>query len=113
MRKKKVQSPFAKNLKAVMVERQLTVRGVAELAGVSASVTQDWLSGTIPHDLQAVAKVAGALKIDFQWLLTGTHAVAGIHDLSLSEIFDIENDPAFSGIFVLEAKRLKRKGGRQ
>lgn len=110
MRKKKVESPFGKNLKAVMTERSLSVRSVAELAGVSHSVVQDWLAGTVPHDHQAVAKMTDALKVDFMWILTGIHSRTDVKGMSLSEIFDVQPDPAFSGIFVLEAKRLKRRG---
>lgn len=110
MRKKKMVSPFGKNLKAVMTERSLSVRGIAEIAGVGPSVVHDWLSGTNPHDYYAVSKIAHSLKVDFQWLLTGAHSQVNLKNLSLSEIFDVQPDPSFSGIFILEAKRLKKRG---
>lgn len=112
MRKKKIDSPFAKNLRSVMKEKNLSVRKVAALCGLSSSVVQDWLSGTVPHDLQAVARFANSneARCDFQWLVTGSHSRIAINDLSLSEIFDVEDEPSFSGMFIIEAKRLRRKG---
>ncbi len=110
MRKKKIDSPFGKNLKAVMTERSLSVRGIAEIAGVGPSVVQDWLSGTNPHDYLSVSKISHTLKIDFQWLLTGTHSQVNVKNLSLSEIFDVQPDPSFSGMFIIEAKRIKKRG---
>jgi transcriptional regulator with XRE-family HTH domain len=107
--RRRVESSFAKNLKTVMDERGINLKGAAELAGVSPSVVHAWLQGGSPADLGAVAKLANALKCDFQWLLTGTRSTVGVRELPLSELFDIQDDPTFSGLFLVEAKRLKKR----
>ena len=107
--RKKIESPFAGNLKRLMHDRGLSAKAVAELAEVSPSVVQDWLSGSVPHNLNSVAKLSNAIKSDFQWLLTGEHGKVNVKEMSLSELFEIEPDPSFSGIFMLEAKRLKKR----
>jgi transcriptional regulator with XRE-family HTH domain len=108
--RKSIESPFRKNLQGLMKEKGLTAKRVAELSGVSPTVVQNWLTGSVPHNFLAVASLANALGVDFQWLLTGVHGAAPtINALSLAELFDIETDPSFSGLFMLEAKRLRRK----
>lgn len=105
--RKRVQSPFADNLRMVMKEHGLTQRKASEICGVSVAVINEWLSGAQPHDLQAVLKLCKAVKSDFKFLLTGEKSELG--DLDLKDLFNIEDDPTFSGLFLLEAKRLKRK----
>ena len=108
--RKPLDSPFRKNLQSLMREKGLTAKKVAELSGVSPTVVQNWLTGSVPHNFLAVASLSTALGVDFQWLLTGVHGAAPtVNALSLGELFDIEPDPSFSGLFMLEAKRLKRK----
>lgn len=107
----RVKSPFADNLKAILAERGLTQRGAAEIAGVHVAVLNEWLQGASPADHVAVMKLCTGLRVDFQWLLTGVHSNPDLSKTSLAELFDIEPDPDFSGLFLLEAKRLKRKGG--
>ena len=107
--RKKRSSPFAKNLKEILEARGITQRGAAELAQVGVAVINDWLSGSIPHDHEAVLRLCRGLKTDFQWMLTNTHTETKIKEMSIQEIFETENDPAFSGIFQIEAKRLKRR----
>jgi transcriptional regulator with XRE-family HTH domain len=105
--RKKVTSPFGQNLKAVMQRQNLTQRKVAEICGVSVSVVNDWLAGSQPHDLGVVLKLCNEFNLDFKWLLTGQKS--SIASLKLEDIFHIEDDPSFSGLFLLEAKRLKKK----
>ncbi|MGK5087855.1 helix-turn-helix transcriptional regulator [Bdellovibrionota bacterium FG-2] len=107
--RQRVASPFANNLKSVMAERGINLKSAADLAGVSPPVVHAWLQGGAPADFLAVAKLAKALGTDFQWLLTGGHAEANAARLPLNEIFNIQNEPAFNGIFMIEAKRLQRK----
>ena len=107
--RKKLDSPFSKNLKDLMQSRGLTAKAVAELAEVSPSVVQDWLAGSVPHNLKSIAKLANSVNSDFQFLLTGTHGKVNVKELSLSELFETEPDPSFSGVFLLEAKRLKKR----
>ena len=107
--RKKVASPFAKNLKRILDERGISQRGAAEIAQTNVAVINDWLGGAVPHDHGAVLRLCKALKCDFQWLLTDSHTETKIQEMTLQEIFETESDPAFSGIFQIEAKRLKRR----
>jgi transcriptional regulator with XRE-family HTH domain len=106
----RVVSPFAANLKTILAERGVTMRGAAEVAGVNHSVVNDWLAGSQPSDPMAVLRLCRALKCDYQWLMTGTHPEATVKEMALNEIFEVKDEPDFSGIFVIEAKRLKRRG---
>ncbi len=105
----KISSPFAQNLKQILDDRGVSLRKAADICGVEPSVLHGWLQGTSPQDIQKVLKLCNELKCDFQWLLTGTRDKINAKEMSLSELFDMENDPTFSGIFMIEAKRLKRK----
>lgn len=106
----KSSSPFAKNLKA-LAERGISQKSASELAGVTPATLNDWLGGTQPSDPIAVQRLCRALKADFEWLLTGEKSRVEPRELSLAEVFDVQDDATFSGIFQIEAKRLKRKGG--
>ncbi len=108
--RKRAESPFSKNLKSILTDRGVSQKAAAELAGVSQSTIVDWTTGSNPTDPLAVQRLCRALKCEFEWLLTGEISKAEIKGLSLSEIFDVQGDAAFSGIFQIEAKRLKRKG---
>ena len=107
--RKRVESPFAANLKQKMIECRFNYRGIAKMAGVSPSVIHAWVNGGQPHDFNAVARLAHGLKCDFQWLLTGSTSQLELKTLSLTELFDIKDEPALSGIFLIEAKRLRRR----
>ncbi len=61
--------PLRATLAALMAQRELTLQQVADLAGVKKSVVQGWLSGSNPHDLRAVARLAKALGVGFKSLL--------------------------------------------
>lgn len=99
--------PFGKILKGIMSERNLTVRAVAELAGVSASVVQSWLNQSNPHDLKAISKLAQALGLSFKTLLLGeVDSVSG--PTTIAEIF--EEQDIFDGICRVSIKRLKERG---
>lgn len=102
-------SVFAKNLKQILAERGISQRGAADLAKTNPSVINDWLSGAQPLNLDPIVLLCRALKCDFQWLLTGTRSELSSKELSLTELFDMQADPMTSGIFMIEAKRLKRR----
>jgi transcriptional regulator with XRE-family HTH domain len=108
--RKKIQSPFAKNLKSILDERGLSQKAAAEIAGITASTVNDWLAGSQPADLLSVQRLARALKVDFEFLVTGSQSRVSLQDLSMTELFDSEPDPSFSGIFEISARRLRRKG---
>ena len=101
-------SPFGANLRRVLEERQLTGKAAAEICGVAPSVIADWLAGGMPTNLMAVQKLAIALKVNFEWLLTGRTSSVEQRDLSMTELFE-EHDVGLNGIFKIEAKRLVRK----
>lgn len=107
--RKKVESPFARNLKLILGERGLSQKSAAEIMGVSVSVVNDWLQGVQPHNHGALLKLCRAVNCDFQWLLTGERSQAVTGTSNLHEFFDVQDEPMFSGMFVLEAKRLKIK----
>lgn len=69
--RKRVDSPFAKNLKNILEERGISQRAAAEIAGVNSATINQWLSGSQPNDSMAVLKLCKGLRCDFQWLLTG------------------------------------------
>lgn len=78
--------PFRSILQALMDERGLTMAQVGQLAGVSKTVVQSWLSGASPHDLPAVARLAKALGISFKGLLLG--ATEEDATTTVAEMFD-------------------------
>lgn len=111
--RKRISSPLGKNLRKVLEERAISQRGAAELAGVQVSVINGWLTDSIPHDLSAVQRLCRGLKVDFEWLLTGERSKLNIGDVPLSEIFDVEDEADFSGVFEISARRLRRKEGKK
>ena len=110
--RKRVSSPFAKNLKSILDERGLNQKSAAAIAEVAPATIADWLSGSMPNDPIAVQRLCKALNCSFEWLLTGTEHTVDKQSIALSELFDFEIDPTFSGIFEISAKRLRRRGGK-
>jgi transcriptional regulator with XRE-family HTH domain len=108
-KRKKTTGPFANNLRAILEERGISQRGAAEIMGINVAVVNTWLQGTYPNDPNIVLKLCRALSCDFQWLLTGEQSQTNKTNITLSELFEIHNEPSFSGIFMVEAKRLKRR----
>lgn len=95
--------PFGRILKKFMDERRLTVRAVAEMAGVRSSVVQGWCDGSNPHDLLAVERLAKALGVGFKQLLLGGTEASAAPD-GLSENFDRQD--LFDGVCQVTIKRL-------
>jgi len=108
--RKRVNSPFAKNLKEILEERDLSQKAAAAIAEVAPATIADWLSGSMPNDPIAVQRLCKGLNCSFEWLLTGAQTTVDQKNISLSELFNFEEEPSFSGIFEISAKRLKRKG---
>lgn len=95
--------PFGKILRQEMKDRQLTVRALGELSGVSPSVVQGWLNNVNPHNLHAVAQLAEALGMSFKGLLLGQReSLEG--GGSLSEI--LEEREFFEGICRIKLQLL-------
>lgn len=99
--------PFGKILKSIMEDRDLSVRAIAEMAGVRPSVVQSWISSANPHDLQAVSKLAKALNIEFKKLLLGESDAELKGANSISDIF--EEKEFFEGICKVSIQRLVPK----
>lgn len=95
--------PFGKILSAIMKERGLTLKQVAQMAGVSLSVASDWTAGNTPRDLQAVHKLAKSLGVEFSSLLLGeSETVREV--VSISELF--EENEMFDGLVRINIKRV-------
>jgi transcriptional regulator with XRE-family HTH domain len=105
----KVEAPFAENLRRIMDERAVSLKSVATMAGVGSPVVSSWLQGSMPHDPLAVQRLARALSVDFEFLLTGESSRTDPSSISLHELFR-EEQTAFSGIFRIQATRLVRRG---
>lgn len=101
--------PFKKILKQIMEDRELTIKLIGEMSGVSTSVAQSWLEGSTPHDLHAVARLAKALNMSFKGLLLGEPEGSG--QITAAELF--EEQDFFDGICKISIKRLlPRKRGK-
>lgn len=77
--RKKIQSPFAKNLKLILTERGISQKAAAEIANVTPATLNDWLAGSVPNDHIAVQRLCRALGCSFEWLLTGSDDLAGLN----------------------------------
>ena len=114
--KKKIRSkssdqlPFGKILRQEMKDRQLTVRAVGELSGVSPSVVQGWLNNVNPHNLYAVAQLAESLGMSFKGLLLGQRESLDGGG-SLSEI--LEEKDFFEGICRVKIQLLEPREKRR
>lgn len=108
--RKKIESPFSKNLSSVLAERGISQKTAAAMAEVTPATMSDWTSGaSLPHDHLKIEKLCRALNCDFQWLLTGTHSQVDLQNISLAELFESDKDAMFSGVFEISARRLRRK----
>ena len=70
-RRPRPESPFARILNSLLLEKGMRVREAARIGGVSPSTITDWTSGTLPTNYIAVKKLADALGVSFCFLLTG------------------------------------------
>ncbi|AHI07277.1 hypothetical protein BDW_13885 [Bdellovibrio bacteriovorus W] len=67
----KKQIAFGRVLSSIMKEKKLSLKQIANMAGVSISVVSDWTAGNVPRDLEAVFKLSSALDVEFSMLLLG------------------------------------------
>lgn len=113
-KRKMVNSPFGKNLSALLKERGLRQSDAAKLIGVAPSVINTWISNASPQNLKAVLNLCEALDADFQEVLTGVPSHSSeIEKSHLGEFFDVDEKDQLTGIFFVQAKRLKPKGRRK
>ncbi|PCI26302.1 hypothetical protein COB52_06115 [Candidatus Kaiserbacteria bacterium] len=103
-------SPFTVNFNAVTKERGLSVRALAAILEVPESTAHDWLQGVQPTDMGPLVRLCATTGVDFQFLMTGTYSKASDPaSIPLTQIFDTSEEEAFSGIFEISARRLKRR----
>lgn len=102
--------PFPTILSKIIQERRLTLKEVAALAGVSISVIENWLSGSVPHDLAAVDRLAGKLGIPFKKLLLGLNETVDAPS-SIGQLFTEQE--LFEGLVKLKITRLNPKNGQE
>ncbi len=93
----------------MITERGLTQKAIAQLADVPVSTVCGWVSGVLPTDPLAAYRLAKALNVDFQWLLTSESSKGRPSEIPISEIFDLQDEPAMTGMFGITARRLKKK----
>lgn len=109
--KKRIESSFSKNLKSILEERGISQKAAAAIAEVTPVTVNDWVhnASSSPQNHLAIQRLCRALNCDFEWLLTGSQSRVDIKDISMTELFESEPDPSFSGIFEISARRLRRK----
>lgn len=99
--------PFARNLRKLMEDRGLSQKEICQQTAIKTTTLNDWLGGTTPSDLVAVAELCRVLKVDFQVLLLGSRPEHDYEEKVFMKLFDIEDSHMeFSGVFLIEAKRL-------
>lgn len=109
--RKRVDSPFPKNLKQVQEEKGLSLRAIAAICKVKPNVVHGWLHGSQPQNLDSILRLCVATEVDFQWLLTGVRKEAKAGKLRLEDHFDIEPEQELSGLFIVDIRRLRPKSG--
>lgn len=100
--------PFKDILKRIKNERNLSVRALAAMAEVGESVAQSWLNGAVPHDLQAVARLAKGLGLSFRELLLGEDET-NVRAVNVTDLF--EESDLFEGICKVSIKKLTPRKG--
>lgn len=62
---------FAKNLKKIIDERNLTPKMISDATGIPRSNIGDWLAGTEPRLNDSIIKLAKYLGCSIDYLMTG------------------------------------------
>lgn len=89
-----------------MAEKDLTIRELSKVSGISSSTIDGWRNGATPADYLAVLKVARVLGVSFTFLLTGeTEAMDGNLPNPITSAFD-EGEPFFDGYAKIRIQRL-------
>lgn len=119
--RKRPDSSFRHQLNEVMLDHNLSLDAVAKICGVSKSVVFDWTQGAIPQDFSKILKLCKACEVDFQWLMTGERPTRehpssapqkkhfSLDDICLDPSVMVDADPEFSGIFLVEMKRIRKR----
>lgn len=105
-RKRSGPTPFSKILRALMTEKEVSVREAAELAGVGISTVDNWRSGALPEDYSAVKRLAKSLGVSMEFLLTGEEdKFDGNHLPSVTAVFQ-DGGALFDGYAKITIQRL-------
>lgn len=72
------------------------------------STINDWVAGTVPHDLQRVGLLAQRLGVSFSWLVLNREEQ--YREPTLAEFFDEVPAEHLTGFYRIEARRLIPKG---
>jgi hypothetical protein len=100
----------SRNLQKVLEERDMSARAGAALADVPQSTFTSWVNGSsLPMDFLALQRFAKGAKVNFEWLCTGKVETPKANNVE--ELFEVDNgEPALSGLYLLEARRVRPKG---
>jgi len=104
-RSQKEKSLFAKNLRALMAEKKVTVRAAAAIAGVGTSTIDNWRGGALPEDFVAVKRLAHSFGVSFSFLLTGGDDSSPDRLPLIAEVFD-DGGALFDGYAKITIQRL-------
>ena len=73
------------------------------MAGVAKSVAHSWISGSIPQNLPAVARLADALELNFKTLLLGSEE----NHSATNNLIDLQESPElFDGVCHVTIRKL-------
>ncbi|MFK7873709.1 MAG: helix-turn-helix domain-containing protein [Oligoflexales bacterium] len=98
---------FSKRLLRLMSESNVTIREIANCAGVSTSTIDSWRAGTkSPSDYEAVYRVAQKLDVSFSYLLVGQDEETHERKMTLRDFID-ETEDLVSGLFEVKVRRIK------
>lgn len=105
-KRKRSESPFAKNLAYLMKEKNMGVREAARIAGVSHGTISNWSAGVAPEDFMAVKKLAKGLGVTFSWLMTGEDDSRSLTNVAtVAEVFS-DGGMLFDGFAKITIQRL-------
>lgn len=105
-RKRSGPTPFAKILRNLMAEKNMSVRAAANIAKVGASTIDNWRAGALPEDYSAVKRIAKGLGVSLSFILTGEDEIRDVGQLtSITEVFD-DGGALFDGYAKITIQRL-------
>ena len=107
---KKSQSKFPEILRALLEEKNISMREAARITGVPASTLASWIRGSHrASDYDALVKLAHHLGVGLSFLLTGTHESPTHARPKLTEIFE-SNGIVFDGYLKIRIEHMVPRG---
>jgi len=101
-RKLKQPSPFTKNLNALLLEKGISQRRAAEIAGLGVSTINGWTAGANPANFMALKKLTDFLKADLSFILSGSPSKPFGREHPPTPL-SLEDRPHLSGIFQVRS----------